>query len=167
MRHSRPHLVRLIGIVCAFSAAVVAVGCAPEPGTIAGQADKGSSQPNGESSWGTPTEDFDAEAKTTELPASFPTDLFPLPASAVIDNVGERGEGTWFVVLRASDQAAADALWQEIVTLGGFTAGVTSETTEGGIAAELTSAALVVTAVTIPQGDGTVLVSYDLSRTAA
>ena len=155
----------LVGASAVILALSVA-GCAPEPAEIAGQPEKGSETTNPESSWSQPTDDFDADAKTTELPDTFPREQFPLPAEAVIDDAGARGDSAWFVVLRAADATEAAVFWSEIVALGGFTESDVSETSEGGRASTLSSAALSVVAVTIPQDDGTVLLSFDLTRPA-
>lgn len=140
-------------------------GCAPEPTEIAGQPAKGAETPNSENSWSEPTEEFDAAVKSTELPETFPGDAFTLPANAVIDDVGARGDTAWFIVLRASDAVAAELQWQEIVSMGAFTESGTAETSEGGRAATLSSTSLTVTALTIPQDDGSVLLSFDLTAT--
>ena len=154
----------LVGTSAMLLALSVA-GCAPESGEIAGQSEKGSETVNPESSWSQPTDDFDPAVKTTELPDTFPREQFPLPALAVIDDAGTRSESAWFVVLRAPDATEAAVFWSEIVALGGFTESDVSETPEGGTAATLSSAALSVVAVTIPQEDGAVLLSFDVSRT--
>ncbi len=141
-----------------------ATACAPEPGdSVAGQSEKGAESANPESSWSEPTSEFDAEAKSTELPAGFPSEEFPLPPGAVIDDAGARSETTWFVVLRAADEAEAKLRWDEIVSLGNLVESDRVETAEGGIAATLTGAGLVITAVTVPQSDGAVLLSFDLA----
>ncbi len=149
----------------ALGLAVGLSGCAPEPSEIAGQPEKGAEVTNPESSWGEPTEAFDATEKTTELPMSFPREQFPIPEDAVIDDTGARGETAWFVVLRAPDSAAAGELWAQIIALGGFTESENADTPEGGRSAVLTNATLNVTALTIPQEDGAVLLSYDLIST--
>lgn len=152
--------------LAAFLAAGLLLGataCAPEPGdSVAGKPDKGAETANPESSWSEPTSEFDAEAKTTELPKGFPSAEFPLPPGAIIDDAGARGDTAWFVVLRATDEAAAAQLWEEILSLGNLVESDRVETAEGGIAATLTGATMLVTAVTIPQSDGSVLLSYDL-----
>lgn len=139
--------------------------CAPEPtdlpdgGTDGGG--KGGEPTTSETDWG--GQEVPEEELVTELPSSFPSEAFQLPGHAVLYNAGERAEGVWFAVLQADDAATADALWSELVSLNGFEASDEVETTEGGRAATLTSPALNVQALTIPQTDGTVLLSYDLT----
>jgi len=183
-RHSRA--TRFSGVLLtAVLAPVLAVGlssCAPEtdepgpstpsgttaipgsPDYAAGQGGKDAKEPKSESSWAQPNGNLDAEKRTTELPASFPKDEFPLPADAVIADAGERGPNVWFVILTAPGNAEADALWDQVVQTGHFAVSDDAATPEGGRAAQLTSTKLRVTAVTIPQSDGTVQLSYDLSR---
>lgn len=139
--------------------------CAPEP--VAGQGGKDADPSQGESSWSDPVEDFDAEQRQTELPADFPSAEFPLPEGVTIYDTGARDASAWFLVLSAADAAAAETLWGEVLGLGGFTPEEETATAEGGVAATLTNATLRVLAVTIPQEDGTVLLSYDISRPAA
>ena len=139
--------------------------CAPEPVKVTGMPTKGVESPNSESSWSEPTEEFDPSVKSTELPESFPQDAFPLPAAAVIDDAGARGDTAWFLVLRASDPVIAEQQWQEIVSMGAFSESEATETSDGGRTATLTSTALVVTALTLPQADGSVLLSFDLTAT--
>ena len=155
----------LVGLSAAILAMSVA-GCAPEPAQIAGQPEKGAENTDTGSSWSQPTGDIDAEAKTTELPETFPREQFPIPTQAVIDDAGARSDSAWFVVLRAADTTEAAVFWSEIVALGGFAESDTSETPEGGRAGVLTSANLSVVAVTIPQDDGAVLMSFDVSAAA-
>ncbi|MGK0716226.1 hypothetical protein ACR5KS_09210 [Leucobacter sp. W1153] len=158
---------RLLVGTSAVLLALSLAGCAPESAEIAGQPEKGSETVNPESSWSQPTDDFDPAVKTTELPETFPSDQFPLPADAVIDDAGSRGESAWFVVLRAPDATQAAVFWSEIVALGGFTESDVSEVPEGGRAATLSSAVLSAVAITIPQEDGSVLLSFDITRAAA
>ncbi|WP_162903700.1 hypothetical protein [Leucobacter sp. wl10] len=101
--------------------------------------------------------------KQTEIPPSFPSGSFAMPPGAVIDDAGERSSTRWFVVLRAGDAAAADAQWQAVIDANGFAVADTAETPEGGVSARLSSAGLTVDALTLPQPDGSVLLSYDLS----
>ncbi|GAA1319846.1 hypothetical protein ACFSWE_05595 [Leucobacter albus] len=136
--------------------------CAPEPGTVRpdGTDLTEKVEPEG-GSW--PEENPDeAYAKSQALPDDFP-DAFAVPEQAIVDDAGSRGAGTWFVVLRAADAAAATALWDEIVAGGGFTVSDEIETGDGGRAATLTSPTLSVSAVTLPGTDGEMLLSYDLT----
>ncbi|MBK0418028.1 hypothetical protein JD276_03130 [Leucobacter sp. CSA1] len=154
---------RLAAAATGVALALCLAACAPEPGDVAGAPDKGSETPNGESSWGE-TGSEDLAPKQTEIPQSFPRDAFPIPEGAVVDDTGERSADQWFVVLRAADPADADALWSEIVAAGGFSVGDEQETVEGGRIATLESATLSVQAITIPQSDDSMLLSFDLSR---
>ena len=142
--------------------------CAPEPGS----SDPGNSKPGTQTpgekeepeggSWPekNPDEVFE---KHTELPADFPSS-FTIPEGAKIDDAGTRGVGVWYLVLRAGSTADADALWAGIVESNGFAVSDEFTTAEKGRAATLRGAVLSVTALTIPQSDGTVLISYDITR---
>lgn len=144
--------------------AVSLAACAPEPTTVGqGGKDADPEQPN-ESSWAQPNDGVDVEQRQTELPESFPRDGFPLPEGAVIYDTGERGDGVWFLVLLAEDETAAATLWDGVIQLGGFQLFDEAETSEGSRTGTLTSTALRVTALTIPQTDGSVQLSYDLTR---
>lgn len=138
--------------------------CAPEP--VAGQGGKDADPDQHESSWEQPNDEVDVYARQTELPESFPTEQFPLPEGATVYDTGERGEGVWFVVLLAEDEAESVRLWDDVVRLGGFQISDEVETSEGGQAANLTSTTLRVSALTIPQADGSVQLSYGLTRIA-
>lgn len=148
------------------------VGCAPEPGSSeAPDTDSGivspdpaeKQEPEG-GSWPeeNPPEVFE---KNQDMPDDFP-ETFVVPGDAVVDDSGTRGYGVWFLVLRAEDEAAAHALWDAIVAGSGFAVSDESETTEGGRAATLTSDALAVQALTMPDADGSVLLSYDITALA-
>lgn len=104
-----------------------------------------------------------AEQKTTALPASFPSDRFAVPAGAAVDDTGERSTTEWFLVLRAANQSDADQLWQSVISGSGFTATEITAGADGSQTATLTRAGLAAVAVTIPQSDGSVLLSYDLT----
>lgn len=135
--------------------------CAPEP--IAGQGGKDADPSQQESSWGETDPGSEATQRQTELPESFPREQFPLPEGATIYDTGER-DGGWFVVLVAEDEAAAQTLWDSVITASGLVAeGEAVETSEGGTALDFTGPALRVFALTIPQPDGTVLLNYELS----
>ena len=148
--------------------------CAPEPGETGTtgqeakermeQEESGKGGDAGTGSW--PEENpEDVSDKHTDLPETFPGEAFPIPEGATIDDTGERAEGQWFVVLRAADAAAADALWNEVVAGGGFAVADETETAEGGRAATLTTPGYSVGALTFPQEDGSVLLSYDIMQT--
>lgn len=158
-----------------FTAAVVVTmltvslsACAPEPentdAALPGTGGKGIENQSNESSWGESSRD--QYQYTTELPASFPTDLFKLPEQIQIVDTGERPENAnqWFLVLKVSDQATADTLWSQIVADNGFTVKDEVTTTEGGKAAVFENAAMSVNALTLPQKDGSVDLSFDLTR---
>lgn len=126
-----------------------------------GSGEKGSGD-QGSGSW--PEDDAGMDApKQTALPVSFPVDRFIIPEGAVIDDAGERSDGEWFVVLRAPDQPSANAIWEAIVSAGGFTVVDPATGEDGGVSADLTSQTLEVSALTLPQADGAVLLSYDIS----
>lgn len=137
-------------------------GCAPEPGTVNPEGGDLTEkvEPEG-GSWQEENPD-EAFEKQAELPADFP-DGFVLPEGAVIDDAGTRGVDSWFVVLRAEDQSAADALWDAVVSGGGFTVSDETATGDGGRSASLTAPGLQVTALTLPSDSGGMLLSYDLS----
>lgn len=142
--------------------------CAPEPGAAQSQQEKTTDpskkqEPEG-GSWPEKNPD-EVYEKHTEIPADFPAE-FVVPQGADIDDAGARGGGVWYLVLRATDAADADALWNDVIAEGSFTASDELTTAEGGRAATLTGATLRITAMTLPQSDGSVLVSYDITRTA-
>ncbi|MFC5338245.1 hypothetical protein [Leucobacter denitrificans] len=136
--------------------------CAEEPGAV-GTGDPvptEKQEPEG-GSW--PAENPDEVfEKSQEIPEDFPAE-FVIPEGATIDDVGSRGFGTWYLVLRAEDQEASDAIWESIVTNSGFTVTDDAETVEGGRMATLESGALSASAMTIPGEDGSVLMSYDIT----
>lgn len=59
--------------------------------------------------------------KSHALPSSFPVSDVPIPATAQIDNAGERSNGSWFVVLKYDSLADAKAGFDELATSGSFT----------------------------------------------
>lgn len=153
-----------IPLTCA-TALLLAVGlaaCAPEPGTD--EATKGGQQSaeEHEGAGGVPD---DALKKETELPTDFPSDLFALPTGAVIDDAGARGDGQWFVVLRAKNQRAANVLWDKIIDDNALVASDQQKTGDGGRIATLKNrdAGLTIDALTLPGTGDEVLVSYDLT----
>lgn len=139
-------------------------GCAPEP--VAGQGGKESDVSRQESSWSDPIDDLDAEQRQTELRADFPTAEFPVPPDATIYDTGSRVPGTWFLVLSAEDETIAAALWDEVIRSGAYTVADETPTPEGGRSATLANGAFRAVAVTIPQPDGAVLLSYDIAPIA-
>ncbi|GEM_PF-1570606 len=167
MTRARNYRSRIVGAYLVGTLALGLAACAPEPdlqpGTEAGHTDKDSQTVNPETSWGNQSVP-ETEAQTT-LPESFPSASFALPDGATIINTGERGTGQWFVVLRAKDDAQAQEWWQSVISSSGFEANDEGETTEGGIVATLQNPSLSVQAMTIPQADGSVQLSYDLQDT--
>ena len=163
MSHYKQGIARsALGTAVAAALVLALAACAPEPGEAAGSVDKEKQTTSPETEWG--GQDQPEEELQTTLPASFPSDAFAVPEGVTIYNAGERGTDQWFLVLRATDAAAATKLWDAIIETNGFAASDEVETTEGGIAATLNSVTLTAQALTIPQEDGTVLVNYDLSR---
>lgn len=155
---SKPVVSTFVALGLLFGAAA----CAPEPGDAAGLTDKDTETINPETEWG--GRDVTGEELTTELPPSFPNDIFTLPEGVTIYNAGERGEGQWFVVLIADGNDAAKLLWDDIIATNAFEVIDEVETSEGGVSATLANASLNVQALTIPQADGTVQMSYNLVR---
>lgn len=163
----------LTKVVAVGAAAVVALvlpvtvsGCAPEPTAqtdpaVGDPTKKGQGQDDNESSWGEDSKD--QYQYTTELPASFPTELL-LPAEYQIVDTGERDANSWFLNVRNADQAAADAFWAEVVSANGFTVSDEIETSDGGKAATFTNAAFTVQALTITNNDKTVDISFEIQR---
>lgn len=136
-------------------------GCAPEPGSLPEiPSDAQQKQEPEGGSWPeqNPDEVFE---KTTTLPEDFPA-AFVVPEGAIVQDAGSRGPATWFVVFLAPDTESARALWEEVITAGGFTVDEETETPEGGIAATLVSDSLQVSGMTIPQEEGAVQISYDI-----
>lgn len=157
----------IVALGVSAALAVLLSACAPEPEAdeIAGAKGKDGGSEEGSESWQeTPEEDL---AKVTELDPAFPTDVFPVPEGAVIDDTGVIEGGRSFIVLRAESADDAAALWDRVVAEGGFTAQDQVETTEGGIAAMLVKPGVEVSALTLPQADGSVLLSYDIVQSAA
>lgn len=152
---------KAIAPVAALLLVVGATACAPEP--VAGSVNKESEKTTSpETTWG--SGDGAEEELSTTLPESFPSDLFQLPANAVIFNAGERNPEQWFLVLKAADADSAETLWNTIIETNSFATADEIETSEGGLAATLTQGPLTVQAMTIPGADGTVLLSYDINR---
>lgn len=152
-------------VLCTAGALVLgAAGCAPEPGEEAGSIDKETQTISPETEWG--GQDAPEEELQTSLPESFPNDAFVMPAEVSIYNAGEKSPDSWFVVLSAESSAVAQTLWDSIIAESSFGVVDQVETTEGGTSATLNNVLLTVQAVTIPQADGTVLLSYDVQRMA-
>lgn len=159
----------LLRFLRAFAVIIVATGavagCAPEP--VSGAGGKNATAHPSESSWGQPTDDLDPEARETELPESFPIEAFEIPDDATVWSAGERAgaEQVWFLVLIAADRDEAERLWQQLIDTNAFAVSDMQETSEGGQSAQLTRESLSVTALTVPQTDGSVLLNYDIRGT--
>lgn len=139
-------------------------GCAPEPGPAGtGEPVPTEKQPPEGDSWPeeNPDEVFE---KHQDIPDDFP-ESFLIPEGTSIDDVGSRGYGTWYLVLRADTENAASTLWDEVVAGGDFTVSEESTTVEGGKTATLANGQLSVLAVTMPSDDDSVLLSYDITST--
>src|SRR5690606_28358479 len=115
-----------------------------------------------ETEWG--GQDVPEGVLQTSLPESVPSTAFIIPSGATVYNAGEKGPDTWFVVLSADSVTAAQLMWDSIIAESDFELVDTVETTEGGTSATLHNTQLSVQAVTIPQPDGTVLLSFDVLR---
>ena len=140
------------------SALVLALtACAPEP---VGPAEGAEGQD--ESSW-QGVEDVPEELETN-LVESFPVDEFPIPDGAEVYDNGERNQDEWFLVLNAEDADAAETLWEDVISAGEFSVEDFEEDSEIGASASLNNGALNVGALTAPQGDGSVLLSYEIAR---
>lgn len=142
---------------------VTLTACAPEP--IAGSPDKTGETPNAETEWG--GAGTDEYQPTTELPDSFPSELFALPSGAHVVDTGERGDQQWFVVLQAESPQAADEIWNEIIERNQLTVSGEDETSEGGRVATLSNISISVEALTIPKAEGAVQLNYELVSIAS
>lgn len=166
-RTSQPHFgqhpfQRALVTVSAVTLILGAAGCAPEPGEAAGTIDKETQTTSPETEWG--GKNLPAEALQTTLPESFPIDTFVIPAGATVYNTGESGADQWFLVLQAESAEAAQALWESMVSVNSFAVDDQVETSEGGTSATLVNALFNVQAITIPQQDGSVQLSYAIHR---
>ncbi len=141
-----------------------AVSCAAESDDAGGSPGKGSDSTSPETQW---ERESTTETLNHTLPESFPSDLFALPSEATIYNTGERSDSEWFLVLKATDAEAARVIWDAIVQQNMFSVSDEATTSDGGVSATLTSESLAVQALTITDADGSVLLSYDLTRTIA
>lgn len=156
----------LLAAALAGLLAVSLSSCAPEPDEIAGattkeQIAKGKTPDDAGQRAEVPDE---ALQKQATLPAGFPSNSFPLPNGAVIDDAGERGAGVWFVVLRAKDAVQASTQWSAIISDGGFElTDAQGDPASANASATLRNDKLDVFALMLPQDDGSVLLSYDLT----
>lgn len=159
------HKAQGMKLIAGLGAAVLALGlagCAPEMGDVAGSTEKDSQtiNPESEASEREVTEyDFN-----TELPESFPSDEFAIPETAVIEDVGESGTDQWYLVLRAPDSEAEEAIWNEIIESNGFGVTDEGEAAEGGRLATLNGVSITTQVLTIPQSDGSVQMSFEILR---
>lgn len=164
-------------VVAAAGGLVLVAGlaaCAPEPGHGGVDGDQSAKdrltqeeKGNGTGSESWPEENKpEVTEKHVELPAGFPKDEFVIPEGAAIDDTGQRNEGQWYLVLRAKDAEAAGTLWDQVVSAGKFTVSNDEKTGDEGRSASLVSPSLAVEALTLPQPDGSVLLSYDITRAA-
>lgn len=156
--------VQRIFTICVASALICSlVGCGTDVQDAAGRTVKDSEvSVNPESEEGART--APEYSSNIVLPETFPSDQFSFPSDAVIEDTGERGEGVWYLVFRAPDEASADSLWHEIIATNNLVIEDQDQTVEGGIYAKINAPLLMITAMTIPQEDGSVLISYDLVR---
>lgn len=151
-----------IALACAAALTFGLSGCAPEPGDVAGSTEKDVQTINPESE--SSEREVSSYETNTTIPETFPSDEFRYPENAQLTDVGERGAEQWFIVFQADDAALAAETWQSIIDLNQFGVIDESETVEGGVVATLVGSSLSAQALTIPQADGSVQLSYDLSR---
>jgi len=136
----------------------------PEPST---SPDTPEEKPNNGSdggSWSETNDPNDPSLKNAALPKGFPTRDFPVPGYVTIDDAGVRDQSSWFIVLRAADQATANRAWSAVRKSGKFTVSDRSSGSDGEKSMTLTKPRLSAAALMIPQSDGTVLLSYELSK---
>ncbi|MBC9926703.1 MULTISPECIES: hypothetical protein [unclassified Leucobacter] len=157
---NRTPLVRSAALLSAVVLALGLSACAPEPDAM--PTGKSNPEATTEPSW--PEADAEETDKNRMLPVTFPGAFVPLPANPDVDNAGERGEGSWFVVLRADSLDAASAMLDQIATDGAFTVTEDIETGDGGRSATLTVDDYVVHALTLTEGKQALL-SLDVSNT--
>ena len=152
-------------VLVASAALLVALaGCAPEAGNdeiprgeggFTSEADQGESWPER-----MPEEEA---PKNTEPPESFPLESSLIPEGAVIDDVGERAPGEWFVVMSANDTAAASQLLDSIIASGEYVVTDEGATSEGERYATLEGQGLIVDALILASADGEpALLSLDI-----
>lgn len=165
-RLPRPRAVLSVALAALLTVSLAS--CAPEPDEIAGAKTKdqiaesdgsGDAEERGERA----EIPDDAIQKHTELPEGFPSEAFPLPKGAVIDDTGERASGEWFVVLRAENAEEAEALWNGVIAGGGFEVSDQAGDPQRDASATLRGSGLEVFALMLPQEDESVLLSYDLT----
>lgn len=99
--------------------------------------------------------------RESELPESFPTDVFPLPAGITIYDAGERSSSAWFAVLECRDFAEADELLRLIVAGAGLS--ITEELidADGALSASARAAHAEIDALSL-RVDGKTLLSLEL-----
>ncbi|MBN9613712.1 MAG: hypothetical protein J0H64_09715 [Actinobacteria bacterium] len=115
-------------------------------------------------SWSETNDPDDPSLKNAALPKTFPTRDFPIPSYVTIDDAGVRDQSSWFIVLRAADQKTANKAWSTVRKSGKFTVSDQSSGSDGEQSMTLTKPKLSADALMIPQSNGSVLLSYELSR---
>ena len=157
---NRTPLVRAVALLSTAAIALALSACAPEPDAM--PEGKPNPEATAEPSW--PEADAEDTDKNQMIPTTFPGAFVPLPAEPDVDNAGDRGEGAWFVVLRADSLEAASAMLDQIASDGAFTVTDDIETGDGGRSATLTVDGYVVHALTLTEGKQALL-SLDVSNT--
>lgn len=155
-------LARSCAVVASLLLACGLSACAPEP--MAGSHVKGEDPAPEDQSWSQVDDPNDPALKSAELPEGFPSDEFALPDDAILDDAGPRGDRVWFVVLNAADETQADSWWDEIIEVNGFVVRDAEDGEAGSRSATLATDSLTAEALGIPQPDGRVLLSYDLTE---
>lgn len=149
----------------AMAAVLLTVGlvsCAPEP--MAGDHIKGEEPREEDRSWSQIDDQDDPALKSAELPEGFPTNEFALPEGGVIDDAGQRGDRVWFLVLKAPDSETAEAWWQSIIESNGFVVRDDEQGEDGSASAVFASDRVTTSALRIPEPDGSVLLSFDITQ---
>jgi hypothetical protein len=151
---------RVVATLAALALTAGLAACAPEPGVM-----PTGKQPEGtrtEPSWPESGDEQSAQKQVT-LPDTFPNDRLSF-GDAVIDDAGERGEGTWFVVFRVDSLAAASALLDKIAMDDALVVVDDVEAGDGGRSVTLSAEGLQISALTLTEGTGALL-SLDVSGT--
>lgn len=161
-RGARRFAVSVVTCGIALGVAISLSACAPKP--MAGSHVKGEEPTSDEQSWSQVDDQNDPELKSAELPEGFPSDEFALPEGAVIDDAGQRSDRVWFAVLRATDAEQGGQWWDEIIETNDFTVRDDEQGDDGSRSATLATAQLTVSALSIPQDDGAMLLSYDITQ---
>ena len=138
------------------------VACAPEP--MAGDHLKGEEPREEDRSWSQIDDQDDPALKSAELPEGFPVDEFRFPEDGIIDDAGQRGDRVWFLVLKAPDGETADAWWQSVIESNGFVVRDEEHDDEGSASAVFASDQVTATVLRIPEPEGSVLLSFDITQ---